>query len=259
MFKNLGVQLYTIRDYLKDPEFADLAFRKLHDLGYTEAQTAGNPAFDEKLFGELLAKYGISIVGTHFAYDRILNDPEGTMATHRMWGTNVIGLGAMPGVARNDIEGLRKFIADFNRAAEIYGKEGFTMSYHNHSFEFLRVDGFKTIMDVLVEEFDPRITFCLDTCWVAGGGADPVAWMEKLAGRIEILHLKDLYLKKEDGKNLPWMAEVGYGNLAWDKILPTAEAIGVKHYVVEQDAAWHGTPFDSLKMSADFLAPYRIK
>ena len=257
MIKELGVQLYTVRDYLKDADFADLTFQKLRALGYTEAQSAGDPAFGEALFGELLQKHGIKLVGTHFNYQRMLNDPEGTMATHRLWNTEVIGLGAMPGAARNDTEGLRAFIKDMNRAAELYGKEGFRMSYHNHNFEFFRVDGFKTIMDILVEEFDPRISFCLDTCWVAAGGADPVAWLEKLKGRVEILHLKDLYLKKEDGKYLPWMAEVGYGNLAWDKILPAAEATGVKHYVVEQDAAWHDTPFDSLAMSAEFLKPYR--
>ena len=37
-----------------------------------------------------------------------------------------------------------------------------------------------------------------------------------------------------------------------------AEAIGVKHYVVEQDNNWIGNdPFRSLKASADFLAKYR--
>lgn len=33
MIQNLGVQLYTVRDYLKDPEFADLTFKKLRELG----------------------------------------------------------------------------------------------------------------------------------------------------------------------------------------------------------------------------------
>ena len=50
MFQKLGVQLYTIRDYMRDPEFADLAFAKLAEMGYTEAHTAGND-FDAKLFG----------------------------------------------------------------------------------------------------------------------------------------------------------------------------------------------------------------
>ena len=49
MFKNLGVQLFTIRDYIRDPESADAAFEKLAALGYTEAHTAGND-FDAKIF-----------------------------------------------------------------------------------------------------------------------------------------------------------------------------------------------------------------
>lgn len=258
MFEKLGVQLYTIRDYMKDPDFADLAFKKLHDLGYTEVQTAGKAPFDEQLFAELLRKNGLSIIGTHYDLQKVLHAHEETMELHRMWGTTNIGIGAMPKEPRTDLAALKAFIEDFNRAAEVYAKNGFRLTYHNHSFEFVRIDGFKTVMDLLYEELDPKNTsFVLDTCWVAGGGADVVEWMEKLAGRIDILHLKDLYLKQEDGKNLPWMAEVGYGNLAWDKIMSAAERIGVKHYVVEQDAAWHGTPFNSLKMSADFLAKYK--
>lgn len=258
MFQNLGLQLYTVREYLKTAEEADLAFAKLAELGYTEAQTAGVPAFDAAVFYELLKKHGISIVGTHYDTQKVLYDYEHTMALHRLWNTTNIGIGGMPKEPRTDLAALKQFIKDFNRAAEVYAKNGFKLTYHNHSFEFVRIDGFKTIMDLLYENLDPQNTsFVLDTCWVAGGGADVTDWMEKLAGRIDILHLKDLYLKQEDGKNLPWMAEIGYGNLAWDKIMATAEKIGVKHYVVEQDAAFHGTAFDSLKMSADFLAKYR--
>ena len=33
MFKHLGLQLFTVRDYLRDPEFADLSFRRLHEMG----------------------------------------------------------------------------------------------------------------------------------------------------------------------------------------------------------------------------------
>ena len=258
MFHKLGLQLYTVRDYLKDPASAAESFKKLAELGYTEAQTAGAPAFDEALFYELLKENGISIVGTHYDTQKVLYDHEHTMALHRLWNTTNIGIGGMPKEPRTDLAALKQFIKDFNAAAEVYAKNGFKLTYHNHAFEFVRIDGFKTIMDLLYENLDPQnITFVLDTCWVAAGGADVTDWMEKLSGRIDILHLKDLYLKQEDGKNLPWMAEIGYGNLAWDKIMATAEKIGVKHYVVEQDAAFHGTAFDSLKMSAVFLAKYK--
>ena len=258
MFKKLGVQLFTIRDYMKDPEFADLSFSKLAEMGYTEAHTAGN-AFDAKLFGELLAKHGISIIGTHYDLNKILNDPEETIAVHRMWNTTNIGIGMFPIACRDSLDELKKFIADYNKAAELYAKEGFRLTYHHHNFEFLRIDGYKTIMDILVDEFDPEnISFVADTCWLSAGGADVCAWLEKLKGRIDILHLKDMALKHEPGgKYLPYITEVGNGNLSWDPIMETAEKIGVKHYVVEQDTHFVDTPFNSLKMSADFLAKYK--
>ncbi len=259
MFKKLGVQLYTIREYMKDPEFADLAFKRLAELGYTEAHTAGN-AFDETLFRDLLAKHGISIIGTHFDYNTILTDPEKTIEVHNLWGTTNIGIGGMPSPARKDLNELKAFIHDFNTAAEQYAKQGFRLTYHNHNFEFVRIDGKKTIMDILYEELDPvNTSFVLDTCWVAAGGGDVVDWIEKLAGRIDILHLKDMYLQKDkdDKHYIPCITEVGNGGLAWDRIMQAAEKIGVKHYVVEQDTNWCDTPFESLRMSAEFLEKYK--
>ena len=258
MFKKLGVQLYTVRDYLKDPAFADLTFRRLSELGYTEVQTAGN-AFDAKLFGELATKNGISIIGTHYDYGKILHNPEETMEIHRMWGTTNIGIGGMPPAPRESLEELKKFIKEFNTAAELYGREGFRLTYHNHNFEFYRIDGYKTVMDILYEELDPvHTSFVLDTCWVAAGGGDVIGWMEKLKGRLDILHLKDLWFKYDKRKTayLPAMTEIGHGNLDWDRILKTAKEIGVKHYVVEQDDYFMNTPFESLRSSAETLKPY---
>ena len=258
MFEKLGVQLYTIRDFLKDPEFADLSFRRLHELGYTQAQTAGLPAFDGLQFGELAKKNGIEIVGTHYDWSKIVNEPEETMTIHRAWGTTNVGIGGMPKEARGDLAELKKFVKLFNDTAAAYAKEGFKLTYHNHQFESARIDGYKTLMDILYEELDPSSTsFVLDTCWVAAGGADVTGWMEKLAGRIDILHLKDLTLKPDVSKFTATMTEIGNGNLAWDKIIETAERIGVKSYVVEQDTNWTDSPFNSLKISADFLAKYR--
>ena len=259
MFEKLGVQLYTVRDYLYDPEMADLAFAKLAALGYTEAHTAGND-FDAKLFGELLAKHGISVCGTHVDYKDIINQPEKMIELHQMWNTTNIGIGGMPGPARTNLDELKKFIAEFNAAAEIYAKAGLRLTYHHHHFEFVRIDGYKTLMDYLYEGLDPATTsFVLDTCWVAAGGGDVVDWMHKLKGRIDILHLKDMILKFDTKKSayVAHYGEVGYGNLSWDPIMKAAEEIGVKHYVVEQDGSWKNGAFNSLKMSAEFLEKYR--
>ena len=257
MFKNLGVQLYTARDLMRDPDYADLTFKKLAEMGYSEAHTAGC-AFDDATFAELLKKHGISIIGTHHSWGKILDDIEGTIALHKLWGTTNIGIGGMPKEPRTDLEALKKFIVDFNRVAEIYAKEGFRLTYHHHNFEFIRIDGNKTVMDLLFEELDPKNTsFVLDTCWLTAGGVDVCEWIEKCRGRLDILHLKDMYLKKEDKYYVPAITEVGNGGLAWDRIMKTAEEVGVKHYVVEQDNNFKSSPIESLKESADFLAKYR--
>ena len=75
MIQKLGVQLYTVRDYLMDPESADQCFAKLAELGFSEVQTAGC-SFDKALFGELAKKHGLSIIGTHRDFGKILNEVE---------------------------------------------------------------------------------------------------------------------------------------------------------------------------------------
>lgn len=258
MIKKLGLQLYTIRDFMKDEKSIDESFARIAEIGYTEAQTAGCTIAPET-FGELAKKHGIDIVGTHYDWDAILNNYDETVRIHRLWNTTNIGIGGMPGDARKDYDALMRFIEDFNRAAALYAKEGFKLTYHNHSFEYIKIHDGKTIMDLLVENLDEKNTsFVLDTCWVAHGGADVRYWIEKLAGRIDILHVKDLVLYyNAEGKREHTMTEIGAGNLWWDGVIEAAEKAGVKYYNVEQDAHFAtGNPFDSIKQSHDFLAKY---
>ena len=41
MFKNLGFQLYTIRDFVTDPDLAEFSLKKLASYGYSEIHGAG--------------------------------------------------------------------------------------------------------------------------------------------------------------------------------------------------------------------------
>lgn len=49
-------------------------------------------------------------------------------------------------------------------AATLYAKEGYKLTYHNHSFEFVKIRDNKTIMDYLYEQLDPQnVSFVFDT------------------------------------------------------------------------------------------------
>ena len=108
------------------------------------------------------------------------------------------------------------------------------------------------MMDILVANLDPVTTsFCLDTYWVQHGGGDVRYWIEKLSGRIDILHLKDMKMGLD---GVPAITSVGDGNLYFKGIVEAAEKAGVKHYIVEQDTNFvDNDPLKASKNSAEYI------
>lgn len=242
----IGVQLYTVRDFIDTEENTKRTFEKIKALGYDEIQLASRKISYEAM-GRLAKEAGLTIVGTHDDFWAMYNDPKTAVENHKLLGTNIMGIG---GFFQKTVEEYEQFIERSNTIGRAIAPYGFKFSYHNHSHEFMRF-GDKTIMDLLVEKLDPTCTsFVLDTYWVQHGGGDVRYWIEKLAGRIDILHLKDM--KRIDAEAPHLYCEIGNGNLYWEGILETALKTGVKSFIVEQDVC-PGDPFDSLKISSDYL------
>ena len=245
MIEKLGVQLFTVRDFMKTPEELRETFRKLKAIGYDQGQTAGC-AVPYAEFGQIAKEEGFEIVGTHDNFDRMYEDFEASYADHQLLGTKIMGIG---GYFKDDPKDFEEFIRKANIVGAKIGALGGKFTYHNHSGEFMKLSNGKNAMEMLEEGLDPATTsFCLDTCWVQRGGADVRYWIERLTNRIDILHLKDV----ARGKEGEFITEIGNGNLYWEGIMETAIRTGVKHFVVEQDTC-PGDPFESLKKSSDYL------
>ncbi len=88
--------------------------------------------------------------------------------------------------------------------------------------------------------------FTVDTFWVQAGGGDPAQWLEKLAGRIPCIHLKDYAYGRT-------MAVIGEGNINFDRVFEKAEAGGTQYMLVEQDNCNGEDPFDCLARSYAYL------
>ena len=264
MFEKLGVQAYTFREaYLGETASAktlEKAFQSLKAMGYDEVQTAGFGKVSMEDYARLAQENGIDIVGTHYDYQEMCTDIDEAMRKHtEILRTKIMGIGGMPGPARESKEELFQFIDQFNRIGDAIKPYGFKLTYHNHHFEFVQIDGQKTIMDYLVENLNPEtVSFCLDTHWVQRGGGNPTTWVEKLAGRIDILHLKDMGVVKADNQIQPIITEIGNGNIDFDSVIAAAVKGGVRYYCVEQDTC-PGDPMDSLKMSIDYIKPRYMK
>jgi len=247
----LGLQLYTVRGSFANEEMARATFKKLRELGYEEAQTAGCYDFDYALFYEMAHDAGIEIVGTHDNFDMMVNDIDKAIENHKKLHTTNMGIG---GFWPSDVKSVEDFIASANKIGKRIAKEGMKVTYHNHSQEFLLLENGRSTMDLLIEGLDPETTsFVLDTQWVQNAGGDVCDWIEKLKGRIDILHLKDMAPRlDENHRVVPNIVPCGKGYLNFEKIIATAQKCGVKYYCVEQDNC-PGDYVESVKASADHL------
>ena len=248
----IGLQLYSVREHFNTEEEARATFKKLRELGYTEAQTAGCYGMDYGVFGKIANEEGITIIGTHDPFETMTDDIETAIENHKKLGTTNMGIGGFGwGVTESAV--VAEFIANANKVAKRLKEEGMKFTYHNHSQEFIKLDNGKTMMEMFMEGFDEDITYVLDTYWVQNAGGDVCTWIEKLSGKIDILHLKDMAVKyAEDNSVVSYITEVGNGNIDFEKVIETAEKCGVKYFCVEQD----NCPYDfepSLKASSDYL------
>ena len=248
--EKIGVQLYTIRDFMNTEEEVRESFKKLKALGYDQAQTAGCKISYEA-FGQIAKEEGIEIVGTHENFELMVNDFDASYKNHELLGTKIMGIG---GFFAAEFEKYVEFVKNANTVGEKIAAKGGKFTYHNHHHEFIMQENGQIIMDYLADNLNPETnSFVLDTHWVQRGGGDVCQWIKKLSGRIDILHLKDFKVyRDENNVTLPMFAEIGNGNLNWEGIMAAAADAGVKYYVVEQDIC-PGDPFDSLKISSDFI------
>lgn len=251
MDKHIGAQYYTIRDYIKTIEDFDASCKKISDIGYKIVQISGGP-LEAKPMREVLDKYSLKCVVTHRGFPDFEKDIDEIIEYNKILGSDICGVGAMPAENRTDLAGLKDFIQRANKVTEILKKENMYFGYHNHSFEFIKYEG-KTMFDYLLEETDPEnFNFIVDTYWLWAGGVNPPEYIERIGKRAMIAHFKDFGVNPDNIFENE-MYEIGNGNLDWDKIISACEDAGVRYAVVEQDKT-RRNPFESLKISYDFLA-----
>ncbi len=249
MFPEAAAQLWTVRNQMKDKDEIETGFARLSMMGYRNIQVSGLPSFDPAWIYEVANKYNLNICCTHTSFDRIINEMEQVVKEHDILHCDIIGIGIIPGKFPNTPEGF----FEFAKVAEETGKKlkeyGKRFTYHNHNFDFQKTDG-KTRMDILIENTRPEhLGIIFDTYWGQAGGINPVEYIYKLKGRIDVCHWKDMNM---DGWK-PVFAEIGQGNLNFTEILKACKETGVKYIAVEQDDCYGKDPFDCLETSLNYI------
>ncbi|CAN5443003.1 sugar phosphate isomerase/epimerase [soil metagenome] len=243
----IALQMYTLREFTKTPADIARTLSRVKKLGYDAVQLSALGPIDPKELAMILKNEGLVCCATHISLDRMKNETSAAIDDHRLWNCSYTAIGGFFPKDRNE-QDWTQFAREYSEIARRFDGSGITIGYHNHSHELARY-GNTTAMQILLEKLAPKIWFEIDTYWIAHGGGDPIAWIDKVAGRIPCVHFKDMGVRND---RTQFMAEVGVGNLNWPGILKACQRAGVKWYIIEQDICYRD-PFESVKTSLENL------
>lgn len=272
--KQIGLELFTVRDLLSTPKSYVATLEKLAAIGYKEIEPAnGYAGMTPKEFRATLDRLGLSMPSTHSGAT------EGPDLEKELEGFQVMGLkyieisaprpagGRGPGGPRpaatpgrrpqmnfqlrtESSEAVKQTAEKLNEHGKVAKKFGMKILVHNHTTEFAPLSDKPDMKpyDILLAHTDPDlVAMQLDIGWAIQAGQDPLAMFKKSPGRFELWHVKDmsdidlLPAGADEGKRMQLGARsivpLGLGDIDYKPIFEAASLSGMKHFCVEQDTA----------------------
>ncbi len=253
----VGIQLYSIRDAMSADvrgtlkKVSDIGYKNLELAGYSEGKFYG---FSPSDFKKIVSDLGMVALSSHSAVESkgITIESAKLMAdAHAALGVKYC---IQPWINEEDrnIEKYKKMIGDWNKVGKIMKAVGIQFGYHNHNFEFAKINGVVPYYDIFMPEMDKDlITMELDLFWASKAGQDPITMFKRYPGRFQLLHFKDMKTNqapfyeviKDD------ICCVGEGVIDFKKILTAKETAGMKYLFVEDDNQGNGKPFEGIETS----------
>ncbi len=239
----IGLQLYTVRDHLQKDFIGTLG--KVAEIGYRHLEFAGYGNMAAKDLRKALDDLGLRAVSAHAG--AVLREPLREIEYAQELGIAYLVFPWLPEEMRRHVEDYRALGERLNEVGATCAAHGITLCYHNHAFEFERVTqsgeyGFDLLYAAAAPE---NLQAELDTYWIERADLSAIEYLDKMAGRCPLAHLKDM--AAGDGREF---AELGAGILPIADIAAAARKAGARYLFVEQDICRR----DSLESVAASLA-----
>lgn len=263
----IGVQAMTIKK-----EYAELgayeALKRLSDMGFGYVELSQVPMDKDSVLAAARAckDFNMEIVAISASLDDLLTGLDKIINDCKLLNCEYVRIGMMPISYLAPMSRLLEFCSKVEEAAKELISHNIKLYYHNHHFEFQKIDGMY-IIDY-IKEHSSLLGFELDVHWIQRGGVNPVAMIPLYQGKVDLLHLKDYRIKPIttdicEAKDYSLVqsyfdqciqfAELGEGNLDLPAIIEAGVKAGTKYFLIEQDVTYDRTPFESLAITATNL------
>ena len=267
----VGIPLDSLREEMeKDME---KTLQRVKEIGYDYVEFAGYFGKSAEEIRALLDKYGLECISVHQGADFYIDGGQNAFDFIKTLGAKY---SAIPWYEKEKLAGSDEWentVALFTKLGEDMKANGLQLLYHNHDFEFNKFED-KYLIDHIYDSIPNNlINPEFDTCWVKYAGEDPIKYIEKYAGRVTVLHLKDFVCKNyaagpayalidNEGNAVESVSKednefrfkpCGHGVQDFKSILEAAEKCGTEYVIVEQDAWYDECPFECAKKSREHL------
>ena len=241
--KPIALQVWTVRDELAK-DFKGTV-EKVARIGYKGVEVGGDTGgMNAKELRKFMDGLGLAIVSSHTPYDQLAGDLGPTIEFAHECGMRFVACPWAQGKSAGEWLTIAKTL---EKAGAKLKEAGLQLCYHNHSHEFTRYKGHYAF-DILYANSKPDLLMAeIDTYWVKAGGEEPQDYIRKYAGRVPLIHFKDMTA----GAN-PTFTEVGNGILNWPEICSAADEAGTQWYIVEEDVCQR-PPIESARISLENL------
>jgi sugar phosphate isomerase/epimerase len=255
----MGLQLWSVAAQMQKDGPGTL--KALKSLGFEVVETAGFYGGTAQTMKAQLTEAGLVCRSAHVNLGALGQDIDKHIADAKTLGASWLVASSPktprptdPAKAYN--VGMAEVMneAAYQENAEIIARivpkiraAGLTFGYHNHAMEFAKF-GARTGLDIMLAG-SPDARLELDLGWVAAAGLDPAATIRKYAGRVDLLHVKDMIKAEPEYESV----EIGKGVINWKPTFEAARAAGVKGFFIEQEAPYRRPILDSLAMSVAYL------
>jgi sugar phosphate isomerase/epimerase len=244
----IGLQLYTLRD--ETAVDFEGTLRKVAAIGYEGVEFAGYGGLSSDQLSALLQELGLKAIASHVSLERLISDLDSEIAYNKAIGSSYLICPYLGPEHRSNDEAWASIFKLLQEIGKKCAAQGIPLCYHNHEFELTEKMGGEPVLDAMFSAVgQDALLMELDTCWVNYAGYDPVAYMTAYAGRLPLLHIKDMVLGA-DGK--AQTVELGNGIVDVQKVLQAVSRTKAEWLIIEQDSCLN-PPFASIETSLQWL------
>ena len=236
--QEFGIQLYSLRDYFRTD--IENSLKTISNWGITTVEGGGTYGMDETKFRNLLSKYNLETISIGADYEELKNNPKAVAEKAKRYGARFVMCAWIPHNGnRFTIDDIKASTAVFNRAGNILKKEGVTLAYHAHGYEF-RPHEYGTLFDYMAQNAK-NFSFEMDVFWVQHGGENPLALLEKYPDFVVMLHLKDMQKgvvgNTTGSEDVETNVVLGTGQVDIAGIVKKARELGVRYMFIEDESS----------------------